>query len=206
MTLHRRRDWLVLFLPLILSPFFLSGLAWLAKPRIDEAIHTAMDLPPGQVVACGLEDCAIVATRLSALTARIAALEAHGPLAAGDPGPCESRPTRMEVDPGSPGEWVELRIFGVCRIRAGCGAPVLNPSLVNGGGRFHSMESAFNGLSMPEGHCRDFIFPVRIPEDAHPGRGEVLLGITFPFASPPTESMIFGPARLTIQEASNAAD
>lgn len=207
MTPNRKRDWLVLFLPTILSPFFLTGILWLAQPRLEEAIRGAIDRPEGQVVACGMEECAEVPTLLSALTARVSVLEALAPPATDEEaGPCSTRATRTEVDSGPPGGWVELRIFGVCRLRSGCGAPVLNPALVNGGGRFHSMESGFNGIALAPGECRDFAFPVRIPEASHSGLGQVLLNITYPFARPAAEGQTHSPARLIIEEAPHAAE
>lgn len=198
-TPNRRRDWLMFLLPLILSPFYLGGIVWILQPRIVEGIVSAVQSPTGQIAACGLPDCAAVPTRLSTLAVRIDTLEGFYTTSL-EASACNSMPQRVEVENGAAGDWVTLSIFGVCRIRPGCGAPTLTPAIINGDGRFHSMETAFEGYPLTDGDCRDFSFPVRIPENVHSGLGNVLLGITYPNANPPAPNQSFGPASLIIGE------
>lgn len=193
----------------IFSGAVLSGIGWLVLPRIDERVIAAMASPAGQIAACGAVDCRSIVTRVGVLELQAVAANAIADVAS-PTSPCLRHPTGgMSVADGHAGQWVAVRIVGVCRLRGDCGLPSLRFTLVNGGGVSHDMEASFSGREMALGECADFNYRVRYPTEpvpAHPGFGSVLLAVTYPEMTDPPLPMTIGPAPVRVLEVPADAD
>lgn len=85
------------------------------------------------------------------------------------------------VEPGSPGEWTKIHIYGVQRLRDDCGVASITANISNGNRIWHRAELSIAGRALTVG-THNLSYLVFIDEETSPGAAVLEITTSFPDA------------------------